>query len=140
MARNSELPGFERKRKVLFSEKGNPDQLRQMGQQFLEAGHFYDALEFFERADARELVRQVAEKAIDAGDTPLLMRAKRILSEETSEEEWSQTARHAEDAGLLAAARLAHEQAGHDDEVARLSEKLTEAAAEVEPQGTRTEG
>jgi len=120
MAERRELPSFRDKRRVLFSERTPSERMRQTGQAFMEAGRYDDALEFFQRCGADDLTRQVAERAMGAGDTALYMRAKKILKEDISDGEWTRLAVRAEEVGAYSLAYLAHLRAGHDDEVARL--------------------
>jgi len=124
MAKKQELPGFRRKREILFGKKTSKEKLRETAEQFLEAGRYYDALEFIERADAPALARKIVRLAMDAGDTPLLMRAKKVLREDVTEEEWSRVAANAEKAGLYSAAWLAHSKAGHEEQAARLRKAM----------------
>ena len=135
MARKSELPAFRKKRNVLFGEKTSKDALRETGRQYLEAKRYYDALEFFQRAGADSDTRKVAEIAIEAGDTPLYMRVKKVLKEQGSEQEWSRLAVNAERAGLYSAAYLAHMKAGHDEEAARLRQSIPGMAPQQAAEG-----
>ncbi len=138
MAKKQDLPGFARKRDILFGRKTSKERLRQTGEQFLEVGRYYDALEFIERAGADELARRIAGLAVDAGDTALLMRAKKVLREQTTDEEWTRTAANAEKAGLYSAAYLAHSRAGHEEEAVRLR-KLMPGVHEEETEGAEEE-
>jgi hypothetical protein len=133
MARKQDLPGFGRKRAILFGKKTSQERLRQTAEHFLEAGRHYDALEFIQRAGADDLARRAVRIAIDAGDTALLMRAKKVLREDVSEHEWDQVAAGAEKAGLYSAAFLAHTRAGHQEEAARVR-KLMPGVHEEEPE------
>jgi len=120
MAKRNRLPGFSEKRKILFSPKTTPEKMRRTGELFMEAERYDDALEFFSRTDAEDLVRRIAAIAMDAGNTPLYMRAKRVLKEEITEREWTDLARNAEKAGMYSGAYLAHLKAGHQEEAERL--------------------
>ncbi len=133
MPGNDELPSFRHKRKVLFGEKTSREELREMGRRFMDHQRYDDALEFFQRAEAKDLVRQTARRAIETGNTPLLMRAKKILDEPIAEDEWTQVAEAAERAGLFSAAQLAHRQAGHEGEAERLNRKMAQVQGLEEP-------
>jgi hypothetical protein len=133
MAKHKDLPGFARKRGILFGRKTSKERLRQAGEGFLEAGRYYDALEFIERAGATDLAERVGRLAIDAGDTALLMRARKVLRRETTREEWARVAANAEKAGLYSAAYLAHTKAGNQDEAARVH-ALMPGVREVKPE------
>ncbi len=139
MSNDDELLDFHAKRKVLFGEKTSPEKLREVGRQFMEAERYDDALEFFQRAEAEDLTRRIAEAAMEAGNTPLYMRAKKVLAEKITEEEWTSLAAAAEEAGLYSAALLAHRQAGHEREVARLEELVPGFEQETEEQPSEQE-
>lgn len=130
MGKSDELPGFKKKRRVLFSPKSAPQKLCEVGEQFMAAERYDDALECFQRAEAEDLVRQVAGIAMEEGNTPLYMRAKKVLQEEITDAEWTQIADRAEAAGLDSCAYLAHSQPGHEEEAARLRRRLPIQGAE----------
>ena len=140
MAKSTDLPGFTQKRKTLFSPKTSAESLRVLGKEFMEAERYDDALEFFQRAGAEDMARHVAEKAMQAGDTALYMRAKKVLGDTVSDEEWTRIARAAEQARRYSAAYLAHSQAGHEEEAARLQQLVpglsTPEQEDDEPVGT----
>ena len=132
MSKQTELPGFYEKRKTLFGRKTAPEKMLQTGRVFMDAGRYDDALEFFERCEAADLVRQITATAMRAGDTSLYMRAKKVLKEDTSDEEWTQLAANAEQAGKHTMAYLAHLKAGHEQEAARLR-RLAQGLSGPEP-------
>jgi len=136
MAKSQELPGFEQKRKVLFGPKTSPEQLRDMGRRYMDAERFDDALEFFARCEAENEVRKVVHIAVERGDTSLLLRAKVVLREEATEDEFLRTAKAAEQSGRTAMAALAYRKAGDEEHADRL---LAEAMGVV-PEETDTEG
>jgi hypothetical protein len=133
MANNEDLPEFRPKRKVLFGSKTSDEKLREMGREFMDAERYDDALEFFQQAEAHELAEQVARKAMDSGNVPLLMRARRVSGAETSPEEWSTAAHEAEQRGLYSAARLAYERADRPEDAQRVAEQMP-AAPEQQPE------
>jgi len=140
MPEQDNLPGFEAKRRILFGAKTTEEKMRSTGEQFMEAGHYDDALEFFQRCNAEELTREIARRAMDAGNTPLYMRAKRVLQEDITEDEWNRLAKRAEDSGMHIAAHLAHQQAGHEEEAARLRELMPRLQPEAgQPEATDEE-
>ncbi len=135
MAKNQNLPSFREKRKILFSEKTSRERMRATGELFMQAGRYDDALELFERAEARDLTGQIAALAMDSGNTPLYMRAKKILKEEITDREWTALAANAEKAGMYSAAYVAHLRAGHEEEAARIR-SLAQSVGDQELQAT----
>ncbi len=141
MAKKHELPGFYEKRKILFGAKTTPERMRQTGKLFMDAERYDDALEFFERAKADDLTRQIAQVAMERGNVLLYMRAKKVLAERIAEQEWSRLAASAEEAGQYAGARVAHLKAGHEEDAARLARMMPgPAAAEEKPALQATPG
>ena len=130
MAKNDELPEFRPKRKVLFGSRTSEEQWRETGKEFMSAGRYDDALEFFGQADADDLAEQVAREALSAGNVPLLMRARRVSGQETSESDWLAAAQAAESNGMFSGAALAYERAGRDDDAARMAQQMPGAPEE----------
>jgi len=124
MAKSGQLPGFFEKRKILFGKKTSAERIREAGVGFMEAERYDDALEFLARCGAMDLVRKIADIALQRGDTPLFMRAKRILTEPTSEQEWDTLARNALDAGMIANAYVAMRQAGKQEQAEELKRQM----------------
>jgi len=120
MAKQRDLPAFREKRKILFGEKTSQERMREAARQFMEAERYDEALEFCQRTEADELARQIAARALESGNSPLYMRAKRVLGEEIGDEEWAQLAAKAEKAGLFSAAYVAYVKAGREPEAARM--------------------
>jgi len=124
MAKRNELPGFKEKREILFGKKSSPQKLREVGISFMEAERYDDALEFFSRVEADELVRQIAEVALKSGDTPLYMRAKKVLAETITEQEWDTLAANALQRGAVSKAYVAKLKAGKQQEAEDLKAQL----------------
>jgi hypothetical protein len=124
MAKKRDLPGFIEKRKILFGAKTSPQKMREAGEQFMDAERYDDALEFFERCDARDLARTVADRAMSAGNVPLYMRAKRVMEEPIEDAEWARLADAAEQQGRPSMALVAHLKAGNESEAERLRRLL----------------
>ena len=120
MAKQDQLPDFRNKRKVLFGSKTSAQQMLETGRAFMEAERFYDALEFFSRAEATQEVRRIAVLAADRGDIALFLRAKVVLKEPPMEKELEAVAHNAEDAGLRSMALTAYVKAGRAEQAERL--------------------
>jgi len=99
----------------------------------MEAERYDDALEFFARTDAEGLVRQIAQKALARGDTPLYMRAKRVLTEEIAEEEWDALARNALKADCPSKAYMAKLKAGKEQEAQQIKAQMEGPGAAAQP-------
>jgi hypothetical protein len=124
MANSDELPGFRDKRKTLFGEKTGEEEMRETGRQFMEAGQFYDALEFFARCEAPDQVKEIARRAKESGNTPLFLRARVVQGEQPGEEELLELARSAREGDRLSMAVVALQKAGHEEEAQELRREL----------------
>ena len=104
----------------------------------MAAERYDDALEFFQRARAHELTRRIAAVAMQAGNTPLYMRAKKVLGEAITDAEWTQLANAAEKSGAFSSCYLAHSIAGHAEEAARVRAMVPGLASQEQPQPSET--
>jgi len=142
MRESQDLPGFREKRKILFGENTTPEQMLETGRKFMAAGRFDDALEFFQRSDARAEVQQIAQTAAQSGDTALFLRAKLVLGEQASEQELVRVARAAEASGRHSMAYIAYVKAGRQEDAERLRPRLPapgEPTAESSPHQPRAD-
>jgi hypothetical protein len=124
MPGSDELPEFREKRKILFGEKTEEEQLRQTGRQFMEAEQYDDALEFFARCDAADEVREIIGRARETANTPLYLRAKVVLGEKPDEAELLEMAEKARKAGRTSMALVAYQKSGHEEQADELREEL----------------
>ena len=123
-----ELPGFTSKRKILFSPRSTPQDLVRVGKEFLEAEYYDDALEFFTRAGAADEVRAVAEKAYEAADVPLFMRARKAIKESIAPEQWEHLAQANIKLGRFSMAQLAYNQAGMPEKAEQVKSMTASSA------------
>ena len=141
MAKKNELPGFVKKRKILFGEKVSPEQRRTTGIEFMEAGRYDDALEFFARADAGEYVRKIANIAREEGNVPIYLRAKGVLEEKPEQDDFEELAGKALEKNRPSMAVVAYQKAGLEEQADRLrSEVFGEEAQDEEEAGEGEEG
>ena len=124
MARSDELPGFRKKRDILFGEKTTDEQMRETGRKFMEAEQLDDALEFFARCEADDLVREIAAHAREQGNTALYLRARVVLGEPPEEDELRELADEAMEAKRPSMARLAYVKAGDEEKAEELEKQL----------------
>ncbi len=120
MADRSELPGFSKKRDILFNEKASGQQRLQNGVEFVQAGRYDDALEFFERCDAEEQVREILDIARRQCNIPVFLRAKVILKEKPDAAELEELAVRAVEMERPLMAVLAYQKAGMQEKADRV--------------------
>jgi len=133
MPKSQELPDFQGKRKTLFGARTSPEQMRATGKRFMEAERFDDALEFFARTQAEDDVKEIVRIAIERGDMPLFLRAKLVLKEKPTGDEFAALARRAEETGRLSMAALAHLKAGNEQRAKELSAQALNAGDDAAP-------
>jgi len=121
---DEELPDFYEKREILFGDSTTEEEMRSTGERFMRAGRYDDALEFFARCDAEDLVREIIETAKERGDTPVFLRAKRVLGEETNEHEWDELAENALEQNSPSKAYVAKLKAGQEEEAEQLKDRM----------------
>jgi hypothetical protein len=121
------VPGFVKKRKILFGKKTPKEELVRVGNEFAGSELYDDAIEFFSRADAKEEVAKIAEKAYEMGDTSLYMRAKRVMGEEIGAEEWEHLAELGAEQGRYSMAFMAYSQAGEQEKADQMRQRMVSA-------------
>jgi hypothetical protein len=77
-----------KKRDLLHNPQVTPDQLSQYGRGYLGEDRLVDALNFFEKAQDLEGVRQIRERSIEEGEPLLLQQTCKLLKENAPEEAW----------------------------------------------------
>ncbi len=120
MADRSELPAFSKKRDILFNEKTSDRQRLQSGVEFMQAGRYDDALEFFGRCDAEEQVHEIVDRARRECNVPVFLRAKVILKEKPDTAELEELAVRAEEMERPLMAVLAYQKAGMQEKADRV--------------------
>jgi hypothetical protein len=96
---NDSLLSCLEKRDLLNQPAASVDTLMQWGDRFLEAGFVYDAVNFYEKAGAKEALMRLLEMARNDGDVFLLRRLCALLGREPSADEWLAVAEQAERQG-----------------------------------------
>ena len=96
---NDSLLSCLEKRDLLNQPAASVDTLMQWGDRFLEAGFVYDAVNFYEKAGAKEALMRLLEMSRNDGDVFLLRRLCALLGREPSADEWLAVAEQAERQG-----------------------------------------
>lgn len=119
MGAETALPGFFKKRKLLFAEPADKASLGAEGRAGLDAGLLDSSLEFFVRAGDREGLERVAEAARAAGDTFSFEAAHKALGKPAATADWVAIGETALAAGRLWFAYRAFEKADNQDGLER---------------------
>lgn len=116
MAKKGVLPD-PLKRRHLLEDKLDPAKARAIADLYLEEGRTNEALAFLVKADARDRLEEMRDRAVEDGDPFLLRHTCEALREEPGAERWNATARAARAAGREAQASDAERQAHlHQDD------------------------
>lgn len=129
----TQLPDVKQKQRLLFSEKLTAEAWIDLGQRFLEAGWFNDAIDFFARAEHQEGLGRVREIAREQGDTFLLTRCLKALAVEAEDREWAALGDRALALGKWQFAREAYRLAGDRKAMDRIDALIKPANPEPEP-------
>lgn len=135
MAGADKLPEFSEKRDLLFGENTTDEQRRETGKLFMDAEQYDDALEFFARCEADDLVRDIVDIAVEKGDAALYLRAKVVLEEEADNDVLVDIADRARERNRTSMARVAYQKAGAEEKAEELTETILKGEhPEVAPQ------
>ncbi|MGA7876793.1 MAG: hypothetical protein WCA08_14120 [Desulfoferrobacter sp.] len=103
------------KRDLLNQPVVSVENLLSWGQQYEGYGLLHDAVEFYEKAQAKEALFRLLKIAQEEGDTFLFKRINRILKREPSKEELLSLAKQAEGLGKKSFAAEAYMQLGMEN-------------------------
>ncbi len=109
------------KRELLNNPRAKKEELIGWGDRYLQEGLIHDALAFYEKAGAIHGIEQVFEKAWREGDVFLIKHTARLLQRVLSSTQWQEVGRRAEEKQKYFFALQAYEEAGLEEEQARLS-------------------
>ncbi len=124
MASSEDLPTFREKRDILFGDDTTDEKMRETGKLYMEAEQYDDALEFFARCEADDLVRNIAQLAVDQGDAALYLRSKVVLEEEADSDVLIDIAESAKEKNRASMARVAYQKAGNEEKAEELTEQI----------------
>jgi tetratricopeptide (TPR) repeat protein len=136
MAKNGKLSCLE-KRDLLNQAAVSIETLVRWGEQYEAMGLVHDAVDFFEKAHAREALERLLPIAREEGDLFLFKRLCRFLSREITRDEWLQLAAKAEEQGKIRFAAEAYRSAGDEDMAGALLNRASARAPEAA--GSRAE-
>jgi hypothetical protein len=111
MAKKYDLSCLE-KRDLLNETAVSFETLLSWGEHYEEVGSLYDAVDFYEKAGAREALARLLKKTQDLGNVFLFHRISRIIEHEPNHDEWLALANRAEELGKLAFAAEAYRLGG----------------------------
>ena len=128
------LPDSFQKRKLLNDEKMPPERLISYGEMFFEAGHLYDAAEFFIKASHEEGIDRLRNLAVEQGDSFLYERLLRgRVAEQENTSSWNELGNRAMALKKFSHAIRAYEKAGNDTSGKEAQEAFKSIRKEVFP-------
>ena len=120
-----QLPGFREMRRLLYSKNVPVEDIVAAAAELAKAERYSDALDLYEKAQNLEGVRSISEKAFSDGDVGIWMKARRILKEPISPEEWAKLAEVALSAEKPHFALFAYKRAGDEAKAEELQRTLS---------------
>lgn len=120
----TKAPTFAEKRKLLFGKDVSAETLDACGDFLVGEGRLEESLEFYEKSKNADKLRGVLGTAVQEGDVCLFLRAKKLLKENATPQEWEKIAWNAAGAGKLRFALTAYERAGNAAKVEELKAKI----------------
>lgn len=118
------LPDYLKKRKLFYSERSSPEELKKFGDRFLQEEQWNDAVDFYEKADCREGLEAVGKLSKEAGDFFIFQRIGKILKREVSMEEWEALGDSSQELGRLQDAMKAYQMAQNDIKIEGMKKKI----------------
>jgi hypothetical protein len=109
MPRSGDL-GCLDKRDLLNQSAVSIDALVMWGRSFEEEDLIYDAIDFYDKANAKDDLKRLLDKAVEEGNVFLFKRLCRVVGKEATSDQWLSLARRAEELGLDAFAAEAYRQ------------------------------
>ena len=131
-----DLPTFFAKRELLFNDDVPAATVNEVGQRFVAAERYNEALDFFEKSRNMEEVAKVAAIAFDNGDTAVWLRCKRMLGEEPDEGALQGLAERAEAQKKYMFAIEAWRRIGNEEQIERLRAALAAEVGDSTPSGS----
>ncbi len=113
-----------KKRDLLHNPQVAGNELSQYGQEYLKHDRLADALDFFEKAQDLEGIRQVQVRSIEAGDPFLLQQTGRLLKEKIQEAVWQRVGEKAQADGRLQQALMAFRAIPDENKIQEIQTRL----------------
>jgi hypothetical protein len=113
-----------KKRDLLHNPQVGKSELSQYGQEYLNQERLADALDFFEKAEDLEGIRQVRESSIREGEPFLLQQTSKLLKEKIAPETWRMAGAKALDGGRLQQALAAFKAVQDENKIQEIQSLL----------------
>jgi hypothetical protein len=120
MPKDDDLSCLE-KRDLLNQPAASTKSLMEWGEKMERLGLLHDAMNFYEKAGAKDPIARVRGIAKEEGDLFLFRRACRALDEEPTAEDWAAVGGRAKDLGKTTFAAEAFRLAGREDLLSTVS-------------------
>ncbi len=106
-----------KKREMLHNTSISSDELAQYGWEYLKEDRPVDALDFFEKAQDLEGIRQIREWSLEQGDPFLLQQTGKLLKEQVPEDLWRKVGEKALGAGRFQQALMAFKALADEEKI-----------------------
>jgi hypothetical protein len=113
-----------KKRDLLHNPQISNEQLSQYGREYFNQGQLVDALNFFEKAQDLEGIRQIRERSIEEGDPFLLQQTSKLLKETAPEGAWRKVGEKASADGRFQQAMTAFKVIHDEEQIEKIQTML----------------
>lgn len=132
MARRGNLNCLE-KRDLLNQSAASVESLMKWGEHYESMGLVHDAVDFYAKANAREVLERLLENELKDCDVFLIRRLSRFLNREVNREEWLDVAKRSEEQEKFRFAAEAYRLGGDEDAAVRAQSGSKSGLSEVSP-------
>lgn len=113
-----------KKRDLLHNPQVNGQEISRLGWDFLKQDRLVDALDFFEKAQDMEGIRQIRERGIEAGDPFLVKLSSKLLKEPAPAEVWGRVGEKAFSDGRFQQALTAYKVIQDEEQIERIQNRI----------------
>lgn len=128
-----DIPDPIEKRDRIYGDDTSPDELEELGNQFLKHEYFSDALDAYIEGDIEEGGRKVLEKATELGNYFLINRIHQQWPDLVDQDTWQDAGQTAEEQGRLTDAVKLYYAGDFTDDLQRAEEQLEDELGHAVP-------
>ncbi len=128
-----QIPDPIEKRDRIYDDDTTPDELKELGDRFLEQEYLSDALDAYVEGDIEEGGQNVLEKATELGNYFLINRIHQQWPDLVDQTVWKQSGKNAEKKGRLTDAVKLFYAGDFTDDLERAEEKLEQELGHAVP-------
>ncbi|MDP6116494.1 MAG: hypothetical protein QGF00_11700 [Planctomycetota bacterium] len=134
------IPDSVKKRDILYGDSTDPEELSELGGQYLAEERFWEAVEFYDAAKDDTGIAKVKNAGIEMADSYLLRRLEKMEIGNVTESDWLSLAENALTAEKIRDAIEGFERGGQSERAEDLWSSLNKIEEVSENEGEEGEG